>query len=83
MLKEEGVKRSPKKFPEIDGLDRELDEIVKSVNSKMLVLIKYLNGLSSWMSGKGAPNNNLGKNGDFYLDEDSKDIYKKVNGSWL
>lgn len=82
MLEKSNIKRSPKKFAEIDGLDRELDEIVKSVNLKLDILINYLNGLNNWLSGKGIPANSIGKDGDFYLNETTKDIYKKVNGTW-
>lgn len=35
-----------------------------------------------WYSGSGAPGGGLGSNDDFYLDEDSGDVYEKAGGVW-
>ena len=37
---------------------------------------------TSWFSGKGLPQPSLGYDNDFYFDENSGDIYKKINGTW-
>ena len=37
---------------------------------------------TSFRNGKGAPSNNLGINGDTYLDLDTYDLYTKENGVW-
>ena len=38
---------------------------------------------NTWLSGKGAPSNNLGNNGDFYLDLQNIYFYgPKSNGHW-
>lgn len=42
-----------------------------------------LDGPNTWLSGIGKPSDTNGKNGDFYLDEQSKAIYKKENGAWI
>jgi len=38
-----------------------------------------------WHTGSGAPDNFLtpGNNDDFYLDEDTGDVYQKTSGSWV
>ena len=35
-----------------------------------------------WYSGNGLPQSSLGNNGDFYLNESSGEVYKKINGTW-
>ena len=37
---------------------------------------------SVWHTGWAVPLNTLGKNGDMYLDNTSRDYYQKVNGVW-
>jgi len=37
---------------------------------------------NSWLSGYTVPLNSLGVNSDFYLDLNSRDIYKKENDKW-
>ena len=37
---------------------------------------------ATWLSGSGAPGSSTGKDGDFYLDTASYDIYKKTSGAW-
>jgi len=37
---------------------------------------------SSWYNGAGAPDNSLGNDGDYYLDDDTGDVYTKVSGDW-
>lgn len=37
---------------------------------------------ATWLSGSGAPGSSTGKDGDFYLDTASYDIYKKTSGEW-
>jgi hypothetical protein len=39
-------------------------------------------GASSWYDGSGAPSGGLGKNGDYYLDDSTGDVYSKTSGSW-
>lgn len=36
-----------------------------------------------WLNGSGVPNNSLGYNDNYYLDNDTKNYYNKVNGSWI
>lgn len=38
--------------------------------------------VSEWNSGDGSPNNQNGKNGDFYFDTKNGVFYKKVNNIW-
>lgn len=38
---------------------------------------------SEWLVGSGSPSNLLGDDLDFYLDEETSDVYKKISGSWL
>lgn len=35
-----------------------------------------------WHSGSGVPSSDIGKDGDFYLDTATKDIYFKDSGVW-
>lgn len=37
---------------------------------------------ATWLSGRGAPDDANGRNGDFYLDDQSGAVYKKNNGKW-
>lgn len=37
---------------------------------------------SIWHNGAGAPDNGLGADGDYYLDNDSGDYYQKTAGDW-
>lgn len=39
--------------------------------------------LKTWYSGNGAPSNQLGYNGDFYLDTFNALIWKKENNIWV
>jgi hypothetical protein len=38
-----------------------------------------------WHTGQGLPSDDIGDNGDFYIDVSSEDfdLYKKANGTWL
>jgi hypothetical protein len=38
---------------------------------------------SVWLNGNGEPDNNLGNNNDYYLDDLTADVYEKVNDVWL
>ena len=38
---------------------------------------------SVWYTGKGIPDNLLGKSGDFYLDRDSGDVYQRITYEWV
>mgnify|MGYP006266308347 CR=1 FL=1 len=40
-------------------------------------------GPSIWYNGNGVPLATIGKNSDFYLDNDSGKVYKKVDGVWV
>lgn len=83
MLSTINIKRTPVKFQEITNLDSELDAILKQINLGFENIVNSINGSIHWLSGTGVPKQSLGSNGDFYLDETTKNIYKKVNGSWL
>ena len=37
---------------------------------------------SSWHDGAGTPGELLGSEGDYYLDKDSGDVYRKTGGTW-
>ena len=37
---------------------------------------------STWYNGTGAPNNALGIDGDYYIDNATQNVYHKVAGSW-
>lgn len=37
---------------------------------------------ATWLSGSGAPGNSSGKDGDFYLDLSTYDVYQKTSGAW-
>lgn len=37
---------------------------------------------SKWYNGSGAPSNSLGVDGDYYINNDTSDVYQKVAGSW-
>ena len=37
---------------------------------------------ATWLDGSGAPDSSLGNDGDFYLDNDTCDVYVKENGAW-
>lgn len=37
---------------------------------------------NKWFSGTGVPASSIGANGDYYMDFNNGDIYKKVVGSW-
>ena len=37
---------------------------------------------SSWLSGSSKPTNSLGKDGDYYLNTSTNDLYFKENGEW-
>jgi len=38
-----------------------------------------------WHTGQGQPTDDLGDNGDYYIDTSSEnfDLYQKANGTWL
>jgi hypothetical protein len=44
----------------------------------------FLSGVagSTWYDGDGVPNNSLGNDGDYYLDNLTGDVYTKVSGDW-
>ncbi len=37
---------------------------------------------STWLSGETAPANTAGKDGDYYLDTTTSNVYKKADGAW-
>jgi hypothetical protein len=37
---------------------------------------------ATWYNGSGAPSAGLGANGDYYLNNDTDDVYFKASGSW-
>lgn len=39
-------------------------------------------GGTVWRNGSGAPSNSLGANGDYYLNDDNGDVYKKTAGTY-
>ncbi len=38
---------------------------------------------STWLTGTVSPNDNIGKNGDFYFDSLAQKIYYKQSGAWI
>ena len=38
-------------------------------------------GSGAWFNGSGAPAGGLGSNGDYYLDDDTGDVYAKAGGA--
>lgn len=36
--------------------------------------------MPTWITGSGKPTNNLGVNGDYYIDTDSKKVYERLDG---
>jgi len=61
------------------------DEII--INNKQyffssLVIHAGTDG-SVWLNGMGLPNNSIGKDGDYYLDNASGKVYQKVTGVWV
>lgn len=58
-----------------------------SGNSPMIIngsiVPGYGFGPTIWYSGNGVPSPSLGKNSDFYLDNLTGDVYKKVSGVWI
>lgn len=39
-------------------------------------------GGGAWYNGSGAPSGGLGADGDYYLDDDTGDVYAKTAGVW-
>ncbi len=37
---------------------------------------------TKWLSSANSPTNSLGNDGDFFLNESTGDVYKKINGNW-
>lgn len=69
-----------------EKITREFDELIKQINSLSSEIIKQFDVLLSyakWYSAEGIPSKNFGNDGELYLDETTKTIYKKVNGNWL
>lgn len=69
-----------------EKITREFDELIKQMNKNNELIKKSFLGLDNymkWRSGEGVPSKNLGNDGEFYLDEITKNIYKKVNGNWV
>ncbi len=42
-----------------------------------------LKSASKWYDGQGEPSDNLGEDGDYYLNSKNGDFYKKENGTWV
>ena len=44
-----------------------------------------VNGINGtrWLNGTSTPSNNIGVNGDMYLDTETSNIYNKISGAWL
>lgn len=38
---------------------------------------------SVWRNGSGVPSNSLGINGDYYVNDDNGDVYRKVSGAYV
>jgi hypothetical protein len=49
----------------------------------LLAAVRVLQAQPALLGDHGPPDDSLGKDGDFYIDLDSGDIYRKENGSWL
>ncbi len=68
--------------------------VSKETEDKYIIEVNYTDGTSetleftrpadpaTWLKGQGAPDNSLGKNGDFYFDTYGLKIYSKSNGRW-
>lgn len=41
------------------------------------------NSMRGGLHGSGAPSNDLGNDGQIYVDDDTGDLYVKVNNSWM
>jgi hypothetical protein len=69
-----------------ENITREFDELIKQINKvfgDVQGTFDVLNKYAKWYTGQGIPSKNFGNDGELYLDEVTKTIYKKVNGSWL
>ena len=51
------------------------------LNTLTLTVASGLDG-SVWYSDAGVPDNGIGVNGDFYLNETNGDVYEKAAGTW-
>lgn len=57
--------------------------IFKNVNNTWVNVRQILDESNShWLSGSSVPLSDIGVNGDFYVIESSKALYKKSNGTW-
>ena len=88
-------KMEPKEFLIQDGVSItsiEFDE-ENSTEEEYVLVVNFSNNTqdtfsiprpipATWLSGKGAPNDDNGRNGDFYLDSENGFVYKKNNGQW-
>lgn len=50
--------------------------------NELLAAILAIQALPAWYAGHGAPDDSIGKDGDFYLDKDTGNVYEKEHGSW-
>ena len=69
--------------------------VATETDDKYIITVNYSDGTNevlefsrpsepnTWLSGYGIPSNSLGKNGDFYFDLNSKNIYGKSGGRWV
>ena len=76
-----------------DGAGIEDIKIDESLDDYYIFNITYTNGeegvftlskpeANSWLNGNGAPSNSIGKNNDFYFNDQDGSVYKKINGIW-
>ena len=77
---------------EDEGETEEPDEVQDENNENYVITIYYTNGSvgtmefqrpTKWYSGITNPANNMGINGDYYLDESAQIIYRKIGGRWV
>lgn len=61
---------------------------INAMLAQMAALQAQVNALVAltgtvWHNGTGLPADSLGKDGDYYLDVDTGNVYVKENGSWV
>jgi hypothetical protein len=55
---------------------------VARLANALLALVEALDAAPAWHVGAGVPLDMLGKDGDFYLDKPTGDIFLKESGTW-
>ena len=87
------------KLASFEAVTQEFNTLIKDINTsigEVTKQIKEITGLediirrvddiakkADWYVGSGIPSTSIGKDGDFYLDKLTKNIYLKENGTWL